>query len=689
MASVIVYLDIETYSPIKLQAGLARYATGVEVMLLAWAIDDGPISVWDVTAGAPMPPELEGALFVCDRIVAHNAQFDRYILEQQAWWPTAETESLWYCTMAMALRHGLPGGLDKLSTVFRLAEEEKKQKDRGRELIHLFCKPLKGNERATRLTHPKDWHEFKAYAKSDISSMRVIYGKCPKWNDTPFELGLWELDQTINRRGMAVDVTFATHALRATEAEKKRLAARTKQLANGGDEDGEFELRPTQRDRLLAFLFAEHGVTLPDLRNDTIERRLNDPELSEIVKELLRLRQSASKSSTAKYKRLLEQHVAGRLYFLLQYAGAQRTARWAGRNFQPQNLKRPSLDYEDVLFAIDAVVNEAETVLLDDIMEAMSSALRSVLVASHGKKIVASDLSNIEGRTLAWVAGEEWKLEAFRSYDAGIGKDLYLLAYARAFNLDPDKVEKWQRQIGKVLELAMGYEGGVGAFVAMAAAYGMDLDELAERARPVIPKSVWLDSEATWEWACKHHRTLGLSKDVYVACNSLKRLWRDAHPQTELLWSKVANAARAAILNPGTVYKAGRLEFDRKGAWLRMKLPSGRYLCYPNPKVENDTIYYAAWNVYTKSWRHEATYGGKLVENACQAIARDVMAEGMVRAEAADYQIVLTVHDELVTDVPLHFTVDGLSALLAANADWNEGLPLAAGGFESERYRKA
>jgi DNA polymerase len=684
-----LYIDIETYSAVKLNTGLARYSTAVETMIVTWALEDGDVRLWDVTHEPEPPGDLLAAVFLCDRIIAHNAQFDSYILEQEKWWPKDDAVGKWYCTMAQALRHGLPGGLDKLCTVFRLPEDVAKHK-RGRELIHLFCKPQKGGERATRLTHPAEWREFKDYAKSDITSMREVYKKCPKWNDTPFELGLWDLDQKINRRGMAVDVPFATAALRATTAEQKRIAARTKLLANGGNADGEFELRPTQRDRLLNFLFVEHGVTLPDLKNDTIERRLNDPELSETVKELLRLRQSASKSSTAKYKRLLEQHVAGRLYFLLQYAGAQRTARWAGRGFQPQNLKRPSLEFDDILFAIEAVLLEAEEVLLDDIMEAMSSALRSVLVASPGHKLVASDLSNIEGRMLAWIAFEEWKIEAFRLFDAGLGPDLYKLAYARAFNIEPEDVEKWQRQIGKVLELALGYQGGVGAFVSMALALGLDLDELAERVLPTLSKSVRLDAEAVWEWAERRNATMGLAHDVYIACEALKRMWRDAHPNSEGLWEQAETAARCAILTPNKEFHAGRLTFDRKGAWLRMRLPSGRYLCYPNPKVENDTIYYATWNVYKKAWRHEPTYGGKLVENACQATARDVMAHGMVRAEDAGYPIVLTVHDELVTDPEDsdEYTVDGLSALLAANPEWAEGLPLAAGGFESQRYRK-
>jgi DNA polymerase len=465
-------------------------------------------------------------------------------------------------------------------------------------------------------------------------------------------------------------------------------------------------LKATQRDRLLAFIFMEHGVTLPDLKADTIERRLEDPELPEYVKELLRIRQSASKSSTSKYKRLLDMQLAGRLYFLLQYRGALRTGRYAGRNFQPQNLKRPTLKFPEILLAIDAVLAGAEEVLLDDIMEAMSSAVRSVLCAAPGRKLVVSDLSNIEGRMLAWIAGEEWKLDAFRDFDTVVGTDakgksitlgpdLYKLAYAKSFGISADDVDddSPERQIGKVQELALGYEGGVGAFVAMAATYNIDLDEMADRARPAIPMGVLLDAEQIWHWAVKKGRTLGLSKEVYVVCEALKRLWRDAHPETVTLWKATEIAARHAILNPGKEFRAGRLTFDRKGAWLRMRLPSGRYLLYPNPKLEGSQqqISYRAWNVYTKSFRHEHTYGGKLVENACQASAADIMTDAMPEAELAGYPIVLTVHDELVTEAPDTdaYTAAELSAILATNPPWADGLPLAAKGFETQRYRKS
>ena len=681
-----LFLDTETFSPIDLfTRGLARYATQVEVMIVTWAVDDGAIHTWDVTADPELPPALRLAAKQCDRAVAHNAQFDDTVTASGLRELSVLLAGKWYCTMAMCLRHGLPGGLDKLSTIFKLSADHAKIK--GRDMINLFCKMQKKGKkpyRATRHTHPTEWRDFLTYAGQDIAAMREVYRKCPKWNDSPFELNLWDLDQRINRRGIAVDVEFAEAAVRATKAEQARLSAST-----WLETDGLLD-RATQRDKLLAYLFMEHGVDLPDLKADTIERRLEDPELPEYVKDLLRLRQSSSKSSTSKYKRLLDMQVAGRLYFLLQIYGANRTGRWAGRNFQPQNLKRPTLKFAQILEAIEAVLSGAEDILLDDIMEAMSSAVRSALIAGPGKKLIASDLSNIEGRTLAWIAGEEWKLQAFRDYDAGIGPDLYVLAYARAFGIAVEMVGKSERQIGKVMELALGYEGGVGAFVTMAATYGMDLDLLAERVLDTLDLETRLDAISTWEWAKRKGRTLGLSQDVYVACEALKRLWRAAHPATSSLWKDAENAARAAILNPGQEYRAGRLVFDRKGAWLRMRLPSGRYLLYPNPKLDGEQISYAAWNVYRKAWCHESTYGGKLVENACQAIARDVMAEGMVIAEAFAYPIVLTVHDELVTETPdtTDFSAIELSDILASGAEWTTGLPLAAKGFESQRYRK-
>ncbi len=352
---MILFLDTETYSPTPLAHGLARYATTVEVMIATWAIDDGPVHTLDFTNNQS-PEALLTAARAADRIVAHNAQFDRTVLGGTDWWLKDLNPAKWYCSMAMANRHGLPGGLDKLSTIFKLDVDTAKDK-RGRELINLFCKPQKKGVRATRHTHPGEWREFLKYAGNDITSMRAVYRKCPKWNDTPYELALWQLDQEINLRGMAVDVPFAAAAVRATREAQQRLSDRTSELT------GEVVDRTTQRDLLLAFLLVDYGVTLPDLKADTIQRRLDDPELPECVKELLRIRQSASKSSTAKYKRVLEQQVGGRLYFLLQYYAAYRTGRWGGRNFQPHNLPRRKNTQADIEAFIDVALAGCEDVI--------------------------------------------------------------------------------------------------------------------------------------------------------------------------------------------------------------------------------------------------------------------------------------------------------------------------------------
>jgi len=682
---MILFLDTETYSTVPINAGLARYCTAVEVMIVTWAVDAGPVHTWDATANPEIPADLLDAVMDADRVVAHNAQFDAAVLAHAQPRIADMVNGHWYCTMAAAYRHGLPGGLDKLCTVFRV--DAAQAKTDGKALIHLFCKPQKDGSRANRQSHPRQWREFLRYAALDIEAMRAIYNKLPKWNDTPGELALWGLDQAINRRGIAVDLEFAAAALRASTAEQKRLGKRTQELTDGT------LLRTTQRDLLLRFLFAEHGVDLPDLKADTVERRLNDPELPEYVRELLRIRQQASKSSTTKYKRLLESQVGGRLQYTLQYRGAYRTGRWAGRDFQPHNMPRPSLKYAAVLDAIEAVLAGAETVLVDDIMEAASSALRSALIAGPKRKLAVSDLANIEGRKAAWLAGEEWKLNAFRDFDDGLGPDLYKVSYGRAFGVDPLTVgdESLERQIGKVMELALQYQGGVAAFVAMASTYGIDLADMAERAWPSLPRDVVRDAAQTWEWAKRKNRTLGLSERVYIVCEALKRLWRDAHPEVSNMWPLLETACRSAINCPGREFKAGpHLTVDRKGAWLRIRLPSGRYLLYPNPRMNGETLEFAAWNVYTKSWRHEGTYGGKLFENVTQACAGDVLAHGMMLAEANDYPLVLTVHDELVTephDEP-RFTAEGLSKILATVPEWAPGLPLAAKGFESYRYRK-
>ncbi len=368
---------------------------------------------------------------------------------------------------------------------------------------------------------------------------------------------------------------------------------------------------------------------------------------------------------------------------------------------------------------------------MTSVMEVVSNCLRSCIVAPPGKKLVVADLSNIEGRVLAWVAGEQWKLDAFAAFDGGEGHDLYKLAYARAFGIRPEDVDKAMRQIGKVMELALGYEGGVGAFLTFAAAYGLDLDELAERMAGTVPSDIQAECNKFWAWAVINRATLGLEEHVFKACDALKRLWRRAHPRTQDLWRALEDVVRDAIATPGQTFgaAAGRLKVRRDGAWLRIVLPSGRALCYPSPQLKSEEckackdtgricgtdeltgpydlrcddcggtgkvgkpkVTYMGVDQYTRKWSRISTYGGKLVENVVQAIARDILADGMQNAETAGYEVVLSVHDELLTEAPNDntLTVEGLAECMtrAARGQTYAGLPLAAAGFEALRYKK-
>jgi DNA polymerase len=354
-----LWFDCETYSECDLkQHGTHRYAEheSTEITVVQWAIDDGEPQVWDCTAGER--PDLTADLFAALQfdptvtIVAHNSMFDRTLL-RHCWGLDIPVER-WYDTMIQAMAHGLPGGLDKIGAILKLNPDEAKDK-RGRELIQLFCKPRPKTStitRATRETHPAEWQEFLEYSRQDIVAMRAISTKLPKWNYRPgdTEHKLWHLDQRINDRGFCVDTELADAATRAVAVEQKRLKADITDQTDGLVQNA------SKRDQLLAYILAEHGVDLPDMRADTLRRRLEDPELPAAVKLLLSIRLEATKTSTAKYGALIKATSEdGRLRNTLQFAGAQRTARWAGRIFQPQNLMRSTLKQDEIEMGIEAL----------------------------------------------------------------------------------------------------------------------------------------------------------------------------------------------------------------------------------------------------------------------------------------------------------------------------------------------
>ncbi|MEY4402166.1 MAG: hypothetical protein RIR91_201 [Verrucomicrobiota bacterium] len=678
-----LWLDTETFSETPIKAGLYRYAANAEVMLLAWAVDEGPVKVADLTAGR-MPQEFVDALRDAEEIWAHNAQFDRAVLRTAGWAPAL---ARWRCTMVQALSHSLPGSLDSLCTILRVPQDTAKLKT-GKDLVRLFCTPRPKNmrlRRATRETHPVEWRLFMEYAGADIRAMREVHRRLPRWNFPDLELALWHLDQRINDRGYGVDVDLAEAALQAIDEERQRLTHLARDMTGG--EVGS----ATQRDTLLDHIAGTYGVILEDLKGSTVDKLL-DSDLPQGLRELLEVRQQASTTSTSKYRALVAGQTDGRLRGTMQFCGAGRTGRWAGRTFQPQNLpSRDLLPPDQIELGIDALKAGVAHMCFDSVMALTSSCIRSCIVAPPGRKLVAADLSNIEGRVLAWLAGEEWKLAAFQAFDAGTGPDLYKLAYAKSFGVRPEDVTKGQRQVGKVQELALGYEGGVGAFLTFADAYGIDLEEMARTAWNSLPVDLVTEADEFHDWTLSQRRsTHGLSREAFICCDVFKRGWRRSHPGTVSLWRLLDDAVRTAIDSPGKEIKVGALLVLRQRAWLRVVLPSGRSLCYPSPKVEDGKITYAGLNQYSRKWERLGTYGGKLVENVTQAVARDVMASAMPGIDAAGYQIVMTVHDEVVTEAPdlPDYHEEDLARRMSTPPDWAQGLPLAAAGFQSHRYRK-
>jgi DNA polymerase len=690
----VLYEDVETFSPTPIKNGIGAYFDDPEseILLFQYAFDDEPVTVIDLTAGEKIPKRVLDAQRNPKILkVMHNSAFDRRAIYKKLK-IKIPVGQIWD-TMVQALAHSLPGGLSPLCDIYKLPVDIAKDKD-GKTYIGMFCKPRPKRQKVRRYTsetHPKEWKGFKKYAALDIDAMRALMPKLPRWNYQGAERELWNLDQAINDRGFLVDQELARGAIRAIERAQIGLAKRTHDITEGKVE------KATQRDKLLKHIIEHYGVWLPDMKKATLEKLLGDDNLPRGVRDLIAIRLEASMTSTGKYKKLLEcVSRDGRLRYTMQFCGASRTSRWAGRLFQPQNLLRPQHKADQIEGFIDAIKADALDFVTDNVMSATGSCARGAIVAPHGRKLCVSDLSNIEGRAAAWLADEKWKLKAFHDYDLGIGADLYRLAYATAFDMHVDEVDDGedkgpQRQVGKVLELFMQYEGGVGAFLTGAATYKIDLDDLARIAWPNIPEEIRDKAERTYEWMTSRRRsTFGLEKKTYLVCDSLKLMYRAKHPAISSYWKDLGDRAREAIMNPGVPVKCRKVTFVRKGAWLRMKLPSGRTLQYAAPRVSAMTISYMGQNQFTRKWKRIDTYGGKFFENLCQKIARDVMADNMGPIEDAGYDTILTVHDELLTeaDDDKAFSAKHLSEMLSTNPPWSKGLPLAAGGFEAYRYRK-
>lgn len=730
-----IWLDSETYSATPLSHGTYKYAENCEVDIVAIALDDGPVTVYDTANSPQARREVSDILLdsTCP-VIAHNAMFDRNVLRLGNLKIEVPIKR-WRCNIVRAMAHGLPGSLEKLGDIMQIDQDRKKLRE-GKALMMLFCKPQPFKHslvktdypnaksyreaiatardawqgRATKHTHPEKWARYLEYAGNDVEAMRAIAAKLPEWNytfDEPpavlrprdIELAHWHRDQAINDRGFALDLDLARGALAAVDLEQARLAAEAKDMTRG-------ELNATtQRDKLLDFIFQEFGLWLPDLRGATVEKTLENVDLPDELRGLLLNRGQASTSSTAKYKAIVNIETHGRACGTIQFDGAARTRRAAGRKVQPQNFpSRGLLPQEEIDRGITALKAGCADLLVDDVMRLTSSALRGAIIAPPGKKLVCADLSNIEGRDNAWLAGEEWKLQAFRDFDTIVGgdpingslvragHDLYKLAYSKMFGIDPEAVNKDQRQIGKTDELACGYQGSLGAFITFATAFGLDLDEMADKAWDSLPDDAKQNAEELYDWyQDKKLSTYGLRHKTAVAIFCFVYGWRDAHPAIRAMWGALEDGFRRATDNPGQTFEVGRFKIRRDGWWLRIVMPSGRALCYPSPKVDNQgKLSYMGVDQFTHKWKRINTYGGRLCENSCQSFARDVLYDAMPGIEAAGYPIVLHVHDEVICEVSdePQYNAEHLSSLLATNPPYALDMPLAAAGFEAYRYKK-
>ena len=757
-----LFLDTETFSGVDLKkVGAYAYAEHptTEIMICTYAIDEGRVQTWDCTESPTMPRELRKALRHVSRkkakiVMANGLLFDRLVIREK--WgidlPVSQIED----TMIMAFRHALPGSLDMQCQVLGVDAEHAKDKA-GKALIKRFCKPTPKTykiRRYTRETHPEEWAKFLRYAALDIVAMREVYWRIPDWGNSPKEDEILLIDQLINDRGFYVDVDLANAAIKAVQAHKEELKEEAWERFGGKLTGNDF--LPILRDIAPAF-------TIHNAQKSTLNDLLEDPDFPDEGKALIEMRLGASSTASTKYNPLVNGLSAdGRRRGCLPYGGAKRTLRWAGKGFQPQNLARGeySDDHEgkikrregesDVAFWVRShmLTNGINSLLRGkahwayDISKLTASTVRGCIIPAKGKKFVVADYSNVEGRGLAWIAGEKTALMVFKA-----GRDIYCETAGKMFGLDPDYIKanrKDLRQIGKACELGLGYGGGVAAFLQFAKNLGLDLYTMADVMKGTFPDHIWAAAKRGYEYARineakrppkpgkKDERpTYILPKNVWLTCDAIKRMWREAHPKTVAFWAELEDAVLCAIRNPGKAYWAGanvrpdgrkalkivrtkakhdptfdeeRDDPDAAGWWLKIELPSGRIMSYPGialsvtTEIDEDTgkkrtstrIKYQGENQTTRQWGFQYTYGGKLTENIVQALCRDILAWSMPGVEAAGYKIVLSVHDELITEVPDtdDYTTEELCALMCDLPIWAKGFPLAAEGDIMYRYRK-
>jgi DNA polymerase len=647
----VLQIDLETYSSIDLKTcGVHRYveAPDFEILLFAFAFDDDPVTVVDLTAFEEPPRDVMQALRSNAIKTAFNAAFERTAIARH--FGIDCDPAYWRCTAVHALALGLPGYLEGVAEVLKLEA----QKDaKGKALIKYFsvpCKPTKTNGQRTRnLPHhdPEKWQQYIEYNRQDVVVEREVRRKLERFPVPEKEWQLWALDQRINDRGVRLDPTLVNQAIACAEQYTERLTAEAKNVS-GLD-------NPNSLTQLKTWL-AERGLDTPDGLGKELIPALLDVAPDDETRRMLELRQEMGKTSNSKYDAMARAICADdRVRGILQFLGANRTWRWAGRNVQMHNLPQNHID--DLALARETL-RSGDFDMLEMLYGAppfvLSQLVRTALIPSEGRRFRVADFSAIEARVIAWLADEHWVLDVFK----GHGK-IYEATASRMFGILFETIVKGHenykyRPFGKVATLACGFGGGAAAM--------MKMDKNKE-----IPE------------------------DQY---DPLVRQWRNANPNIRKLWYRAEEAAIEAVRTKSTVKLAHGVQYRYTSGILFADLPSGHSLAYPQPaikpdsKFDKDGLTFYALDDRNK-WTPQRTWGGTLVENLVQAIARDCLAENLIRLDEAGYLIPLHVHDEVVLDVPIESgSVEHVTEIMSRPIEWAPGLPLKAAGFECDFYMK-
>lgn len=640
-------IDLETYSSVDItKAGAFKYveADDFEILLLAYAWNDEPVRVLDLTDpfGHDELPDIVTGLLDPDTVkVAHNSAFERACLTKHLGQDLPPEK--WEDTMILAAMHGLPMSLDAAGAALQLQDQKIKE---GKALINYFCKPCKptiangGRTRNLPSHAPDKWARFVEYCRRDVEVEQAIYYRLQGFPVPDWEREVWALDARINERGILIDTELAAAAIEVDETVTAEHAAEMRRLTGLDNPNSVAQLK----DWLTAV-----GVDVESLNKATLAdllAKVKDPT----IRRVLELRQQLGKTSTKKYQAMLA--AAGkddRVRGIMQYYGAGRTGRWAGRIVQPQNLPQNHLDdIADVRELVRQKDVEGLELLYDSIPDVLSQLIRTALVAKPGHTFLVSDYAAIEARVIAWMAGEQWRMDVFAQ-----GGDIYCSSASQMFKVPVVKhgVNGHLRQKGKIAELACGYGGGVGALKA----FGADKMGLTEQEM----------------------------QDIVTQ-------WRQASPTIPRFWRDTENAAKRALQNPGrtATLPSGLVKYRRDKDVLRCILPSGRVLSYWDARIENDSIVFMGQNQTTRKWEKTDTWGGKLVENIVQAVARDCLAVALLRLDAAGYRIVFHVHDEIIAEAPDGSRWQDMADIMGQPIDWAPGLLLRGDGYATRFYMK-